>query len=117
MAMQEKYTTGVDNLFAANQTMPVVTDVIKVPSGENAMKRGTLVASTGKAVTAAADVYGVLAEDVDASKAAVYTVVYLTGEFNEKAMAVGTPTSGSLSVSDCKTSARKIGIFIKSNQE
>ena len=25
MAMQEKYTTGVDNLFAANQTMPVVT--------------------------------------------------------------------------------------------
>ena len=107
MAMQEKYTTGVDNLFAANQTMPVVTDVIKVPSGENAMKRGTLVA----------DVYGVLAEDVDASKAAVYTVVYLTGEFNEKAMAVGTPTTGSLSVSDCKTSARKIGIFIKSNQE
>lgn len=116
MAMQEKYTTGVDNLFAANQTMPVVTDVIKVPSGETAMKRGTLVASTGKAVTAA-DVYGVLAEDVDASKAAVYTVVYLTGEFNEKAMAVGTPTTGSLSVSDCKTSARKIGIFIKSNQE
>ena len=36
MAMQEKYTTGVDNLFAANQMMPVVTDVIKVPSGENA---------------------------------------------------------------------------------
>ena len=104
MAMQEKYTTGVDNLFAANQTMPVVTDVITVPTGESAMKRGTLVASTGKAVTAAA-------------KASVATVVYLTGEFNEKAMAVGTPTTGTLSVSDCKTSARKIGIFIKSNQE
>lgn len=117
MAMQEKYTTGVDNLFAANQTMPVVTDVIKVPSGETAMKRGTLIASTGNAVTAAADVYGVLAEDVDASKADVDTVVYLTGEFNEKALAVGTPTTGTLSVSDCKTSARKVGIFIKSNQE
>lgn len=117
MAMQEKYSTGVDNLFAANQMMPVVTDVIKVPSGENAMKRGTLVASTGKAVTAAADVYGVLAEDVDASKTDVDTVVYLTGEFNEKALAVGTPTTGTLSVSDCKTSARKISIFIKSNQE
>lgn len=117
MAMQEKYSTGVDNLFAANQMMPVVTDVIKVPSGENTLKRGTLVASTGKAVTAAADVYGVLAEDVDASKADVDTVVYLTGEFNEKALAVGTPTTGTLSVSDCKTSARKIGIFIKSNQE
>lgn len=117
MAMQEKYSTGVDNLFAANQMMPVVTDVIKVPSGENALKRGTLVASTGKAVTAAADVYGVLAEDVDASKTDVDTVVYLTGEFNEKALAVGTPTTGTLSVSDCKTSARKIGIFIKSNQE
>lgn len=117
MTMQEKYSTGVDNLFAANQMMPVVTDVIKVPSGENALKRGTLVASTGKAVTAAADVYGVLAEDVDASKADVDTVVYLTGEFNEKALAVGTPTTGTLSVSDCKTSARKIGIFIKSNQE
>lgn len=117
MAMQEKYTTGVGNLFAANQTMPVVTDVISVPPRETAMKRGTLVASTGKAVTAAADVYGVLAEDVDASKAAVNTVIYLTGEFNEKAMAVGIPTSGALSVSDCKSSARKIGIFIKSNQE
>ncbi len=117
MAMQEKYTTGVDNLFAANQTMPVVTDVIKVPSGESVMKRGTLVASTGKAVTAAADVYGVLAEDVDASKSGVNTVIFLTGEFNEKAMAVGIPTSGTLSVSDCKSSARKIGIFIKSNQE
>ena len=116
MAMQEKYTTGVDNLFAANQTMPVVTDVIKVPSGESVMKRGTLVASTGKAVTAA-DVYGVLAEDVDASKSGVNTVIFLTGEFNEKAMSVGTPTSGTLSVSDCKSSARKIGIFIKSNQE
>ena len=115
MAMQEKYTTGVDNLFAANQTMPVVTDVIKVPSGESVMKRGTLVASTGKAVTA--DVYGVLAEDVDASKSGVNTVIFLTGEFNEKAMSVGTPTSGTLSVSDCKSSARKIGIFIKSNQE
>lgn len=44
-------------------------------------------------------------------------MIYLTGEFNEKAMAVGTPTTGTLSVSDCKTSARKIGIFIKSNQE
>ena len=117
MAMQEKYSTDVDNLFAANQTMPVVTDIIKVPSGEPVMKRGTLVASTGKAVTAAADVYGVLTEDVDASKADVNTVIYLTGEFNEKAMAVGTPTTGTLSVSDCKTSARKIGIFIKSNQE
>ncbi|WP_370855359.1 hypothetical protein [Parasutterella sp.] len=44
-------------------------------------------------------------------------MIFLTGEFNEKAMSVGTPTSGTLSVSDCKSSARKIGIFIKSNQE
>nr|DAX85075.1 MAG TPA: Head decoration protein, Viral protein.5A [Caudoviricetes sp.] len=117
MAMQEKYTTGVDNLFAANQTMPVVTDAITVPAGEPAMKRGTLIASTGKAVTAAADVYGVLAKDVDASKAAVETVAYLTGEFNEKAMAVGTPETGTLTVDDCKVAARKVGIFIKSNQE
>ena len=79
MAMQEKYTTGVDNLFAANQTMPVVTDVIKVPSGESVMKRGTLVASTGKAVTAAADVYGVLSDDVDSSIADVNSLIYLTG--------------------------------------
>ena len=117
MAMQEKYTTGVDNLFAANQTMPVVTDAIKIPSGTGAMTRGTIVSSAGAAVTAATDVYGVLSENVDASKADVNTVIYLTGEFNEKAMAVGTPATGTLSVSDCKSSARKIGIFIKSNQE
>lgn len=117
MAMQEKYTTRVDNLFAANQTMPVVTDAIKIPSGTGAMTRGTIVSSAGAAVTAAADVYGVLSEDVDASKTEVEAVIYLTGEFNANAMAVGTPSSGSLSVADCKTAARKVGIFIKSNQE
>lgn len=116
MPMQEKFSTAADNLFAANQMMPVVSDVITIPSGE-VLSRGTLVSVEGKAVTAADEVYGVLAQDVDASTDAVESVVYLTGEFNESALKTGNPDSGSLAANECKTAARKIGIFIKSNVE
>lgn len=116
MAMQEKFTTGVDNLFAANQMMPVVSDTITIPSG-SVLSRGTLVSVEGKAVTSADEVYGVLAQDVDASDSKVESVVFLTGEFNEAALTTGTPDDGSLTPQDCKTAARKIGIFIKSNVE
>lgn len=112
MAMQEKFTTEYDNLFAANQMMPVVTDSIKIPSGTAEMKRGTLLSEKGAVAASAEEVFGVLAEDVDASEADVETVIYLTGEFNMKAL-----NAGELAVEDCKTAARKIGIFIKSNVE
>lgn len=99
-----------DKLFAASQIMPVVADEITVAKA-GVVKRGTLLTVAGVVATAAADVYGVLAETVDTTDAAKKAPVYLTGEFNENALIVG----GSISVADCKTAARKLGIFIKKN--
>ena len=112
MALNETHELARDNLFAASQMMPVVADELSIAQA-GVLKRGTLVSSAGAAVTTAADVYAVLAEDVDTTAAAVTAAVYLTGEFNAAALAVGTPSSGTLSVADCKVAARKIGIFIK----
>ena len=108
MAMQERYETTVDNLFAASQIMPVVADKLNIAQA-GIVKRGTLVTAAGAAVTTAADVYAVLAEDVDTTDRAVDAAVYLTGEFNENALTVG----GSITVADCKAAARKLSIFIK----
>lgn len=109
--MQETYESPKrDDLFAASQIMPVVADKITVAkAGE--VKRGTLLTAAGAVATAAADVYGVLAETVDTTDSAKEAAVYLTGEFNETALTVG----GSITVADCKAAARKIGIFIKKN--
>lgn len=112
MAMQETYSLEKDNLFAATQVMPVVADKLTVAKS-GALKRGTLLTAAGAAVTAAADVYAVLAEDVDTTDAAKDAAVYLTGEFNQNALIVSTPSAGTLAVADCKAAARKIGIFIK----
>lgn len=107
MAFKETHELTRDNLFAASQVMPVVADSLSITAG--ALKRGTLVSAAGAAVTAAEDVYAVLAEDVDATGGAKVAAVYLTGEFNAAALVVG----GSIAVADCKAAARKIGIFIK----
>ncbi len=54
-------------------------------------------------------VYAVLAEDIDTTDGAKDAAVYLTGEFNADALS----TNSDCDVSDCKSSARKVGIFIK----
>lgn len=108
--MQETNTFTPDNLFAATQVMPVVADSLSVAKS-GVLARGTLLTAAGAVVSAAADVYAVLAEEVDTTDAAKEAAVYLTGEFNENALTVG----GSLSVADCKAAARKVGIFIKKN--
>lgn len=108
MSMQENYETTRDNLFAASQIMPVVSDKLNIAKA-GVLKRGTLLTAAGAAVTAAADVYAVLAEDVDTTDSAKDAAVYLTGEFNENALIVG---SG-VTVAECKASARKLSIFIK----
>lgn len=110
MISQETHTFKPDNLFAATQVMPVVADSLNVAKS-GLLVRGTLLTAAGAVVTAAADVYAVLAEDVDTTDAAKDAPVYLTGEFNENALTVG----GSIAVADVKTAARKIGIFIKKN--
>ena len=107
MAFKETQEMKRDNLFSASQVMPVVADALTITAGT--LKRGTLVTAAGAAVTTAADVYAVLAEDVDATSGAKKAAVYLTGEFNAAALA----TDGVLAVANCKAAARKIGIFIK----
>ena len=58
------------------------------------------------------DVYAVLAEDCDTTSGAKSAPVYLTGDFNARALHVS-EASGHASVADCKVNARKVGIFIK----
>lgn len=106
----ETHTLERDNLFAASQVMPVVADSLTVAKAGK-LVRGSLLTAAGVLATAAADVYAVLAADVDTTDAAKDAPVYLTGEFNENALTVG----GGIAVADCKVAARKLNIFIKKN--
>ena len=89
-----------------------------IASGENKLKRGCLVTFDSssknlKACKAKADVvFGVLAEDVDATSAAVTAKVYLSGVFNEKALSMGTPSDAG-TVADFYLSARAVGIIFE----
>lgn len=118
MALQQAVETFTpDNLFAAVQLMPVIPGEITVASGEGKLTRGALLTSAGKHATKGAsstdEVYAVLAEDVDATSAAVTAPVYFTGEFNEAALNFKAGNSGTLE--DFRVSARKVGIFFRKN--
>ena len=110
MAMQEAFTTTVDNLFAASQIMPVVADSMTVKTSQGVLKRGALLDKDGtlckvdSGKTTISAVYAVLAEDVD-------TALYLTGEFNEDALSFNAENSAA--VADFKPSARQVSIFFK----
>ena len=108
MAFQEHYEMTRDNLFAATQLMPVVPDSLMVAKA-GLLKRGTLLDANGAVVASNAEVYAVLAEDVDTTDAAQSAPVYLTGEFNENALIVAEGAA----VADFKASARKVCIFFK----
>ena len=105
--MQYESKVGVDNLFATS-TQHVVSDVLQIAQA-GIVKRGTLLDEDGAAVVSGKAVYAVLAEDVDTTDGAKEAAVYLTGEFNEKALSVGEGAA----VADFKKSARKVCIFIK----
>lgn len=110
-----------DHLFAGG-IQPVVTDALTLKSGQSYV-RGTvigLVTATGEATivnSTATDgsqtSYAILAEDVDATAAAKSAAVYLTGEFNENALTFG----GTDTADTHRVALRKIGIFLKTNQE
>ena len=105
--MQYESSICVDNLFATS-TQHVVSDVLLIAQA-GVLKRGTLLDENGAAVSTGAEVYAVLAEDVDTTNEAREAAVYLTGEFNEKALIVAEGAA----VADFKKSARKVSIFIK----
>lgn len=107
-----------DKLLAVPNLAPIVSIKVTLASGEAARKRGTILtmdASTGKvkAVTAKTqEVYGILAEDCDASDADVETVAYANGDFNTEALIVGS-VSDSSTAADYAVSARKVAIFFR----
>lgn len=107
MAMQFSSSVTVDNLFATS-VIPAMTDVLLVAQGQT-LKRGALVDETGTLCAAASEVFAVLADDVDTTDAAKEVAVYLTGEFNEKALSVAADAT----VAGLKKSARKVSIYIK----
>lgn len=89
-------TATVDNLQAGDY--PVRSVDLALISGQN-LKRGTVLgkitASNKVTLSLAAssdgseDVYGILAEDVDASSSDMNAIVYTTGDFNQAAMTFG----------------------------
>ena len=105
---------GLFSNAARNSSLPVSgTGKVLVwrfsPVSEDVLPSGAGVgSSSGAAVASGADVYAVLAEDVDTTDEAKEAAVYLTGEFNEKALIVAEGAAA-----DFKKSARKVSIFIK----
>lgn len=109
------------SLFAANQIMPVVNGKITVANGEGKLTAGALLTSAGKLCakttggepekTTVDEVYAVLAQDVDATSAAVEAACFYTGEFREEALSF--KTDNSATIADFVVSARKVGIFIR----
>ncbi len=97
-------TATVDNLIA-RITPPAECVGATFASGTGALARGTLVDITDPAAaTVAGDtVNGILAEDIDATEAAVTAPVYVTGCFNPAAV-TGTLTNAN------KDELRKYGI-------
>lgn len=105
-----------DNLFAGD------AEVVREKAVAGALlTRGTVVGkvtATGKiiaadstAVDGSKDPYGIVADDVAAIDDPA--VVYLTGEFNENALTFG----GADTADTHRLALRKIGIFLKQNQE
>ena len=107
MAMQYRTSVDVDNLFSTS-VIPVLTDYLSI-AADQTLKRGALIDETGKRCTATSEVFAVLADDIDTTGAAKEAAVYLTGEFNEKALSVATGAT----VAGLKKSARKVSIYIK----
>lgn len=131
MALQKPTETLTrDNLFAALQLMPVVTGTWQIQPNQGVLKRGTLISEAGKkcAKTAAEegepdgegtpetvdDVYCILADDIDTGTGGAVTApVYFTGEFNQDALIYD--TANSAKPRDFMVSARKVGIFFRTN--
>lgn len=107
MAMQFSSSVTVDNLFATS-VIPAMSDFMTIAAGQT-LVRGALVDETGTLCGATSDVFAVVADDIDTTEGAKEVAVYLTGEFNEKALKVADGTT----VGDMKKSARKVSIYIK----
>lgn len=131
MALQKPTETLTrDNLFSALQLMPVVTGTWQIQPNQGVLKRGTLISEAGKKCAKAAaeegepdgegtpetvdDVYCILADDIDTGTGGAVTApVYFTGDFNQDALIFD--TANSAKPRDFMASARKVGIFFRTN--
>ncbi len=108
-------STSYDALFAGLNRSEVKTFPVTVASGQN-LKRGALITyntSTKKvsAVSSTSDeVFGIMAEDVDASAGDVDSVAFVTGDFNSEAIKVA---SSAGTVADFVYQARRVACFIR----
>ena len=107
MAMQYRTSVDVDNLFSTS-VIPVLTDYMTIATGQT-LKRGALIDETGTLCKATTEDFAVLADDIDTTDGVKQAAVYLTGEFNEKALSVASDAT----VAGLKKSARKVSIYIK----
>lgn len=94
---------GIQFTIADGSTDFSIGDSFTIPitAGSGKLKKAALAATDGSQ-----RVYGILAEDVDATSADAECVVYLTGQFNEDALTFGT----GLTKANTKAEARKLGI-------
>ncbi len=108
-------TTDYDKLISGLNRGDMRTFPVTVKSGA-ALKRGALVTYADGKVSAVAtktdSVFGILCEDVDASKADAPGVVYTNGDFNKDAVIIGTLTDEG-TIDDFILAARNVGIFLR----
>ena len=125
MAQEFVNTVGTyvdDNLFAGG-VANIVTGSVKLKAGDlyvrgavlgiNAVGTAELVTTPEDEVGDEITPYAILAEDVDATNDEMEAPVYLTGEFNERALTV----KDGETVGQYRQALRNIGIFLKTNQE
>lgn len=107
-----------DNLVGGG--FPLQTATVTIIEGQN-LERGAVlgkIPASGKcnlslaaAVDGSEDVYAILAQDVDATAADKTGLVYLTGQFNDRALTFG---AGHTAAST-RDAFRVLGIFTKSS--
>lgn len=103
---------GSDNLIAGD--FPIKTQSIVIVDGAGVLPRGTVLqvsATAGKyeEVTDDAEAVFILAEDVDATDADVTTTAYITGQFNKRALSIGTGAT----LAGVTATLRPLSIFIQ----
>lgn len=105
-------STSYDSLISGLNRSEMKTFPVTVLEGQN-LKRGALVkfaAGKVQAVTEKTDtVFGIIAEDVDATKGELPGVVYVNGDFNADAIVL----AEGLTASDFVLAARNVGIFLR----
>lgn len=113
---QNEGTFVPDNLFGGD--FPVATDIVTIASGQVQPRGAVLgeITASGKYVLSVAaaedgseELAAILAEDVDATAGDVKAPVYLTGQFNARALTLG---AGHTAAS-AKAALRPLSIFVK----